>query len=226
MICMNELSSLKMIQMTMTGNTRRLSCFYCSDQTGCARTRPSDHMWCRGVWKSAVCSRVNQAENDRKFYMKATVVPKNILPSICCTVEKGVSIAIAEDLTIPLGDEGQVNWLGGSWFIREKISSWSYYMGRYGTDMPWVNWQEIALWIRNHVHSGQCHPIIWPGGLWENLKKHCRCLSIQLGSKCQCTEKKIPNDDQWSTLSEATMTFLTVHTINPSPNLQLIMIVK
>ena len=33
-----------------------------------------------------VCSKVNHAENDRKFYMKAMAVPRNIVePSICCS---------------------------------------------------------------------------------------------------------------------------------------------
>ena len=42
----------------------------------------------------AVCSKVNHAENDRKFYVKAIAVPRNIEPSICCTVELGFSLAI------------------------------------------------------------------------------------------------------------------------------------
>ena len=76
-------------------DARRLSCFYWSDQTGCEKTKPSDNMLYRGVWKSSVCSNVNHAENDQKFYMKAIVVPKNIVASICCSVESGISLAIA-----------------------------------------------------------------------------------------------------------------------------------
>ena len=53
--------------------------------------------------ESAVRSKVNHAENDQKFYMKAIAVPKNIEPSISCSVELGISLAIAENLTIPLG---------------------------------------------------------------------------------------------------------------------------
>ena len=84
--------------------TRRLSCFYCSDLTGCERTRSFDKMWRHGVcqWKSTVCSKVNHAENDQKIYMKAIAVPKNILPSACCAVKLGTSLAIPENLTTPL----------------------------------------------------------------------------------------------------------------------------
>jgi hypothetical protein len=35
--------------------------------------------------------------------MKAIAVPKNIVASICCAVESRISLAIAGDLTIPLG---------------------------------------------------------------------------------------------------------------------------
>ena len=53
---------------------------------------------------SAVCSKVNHAEENWKLYMKAMAVPKSIEPSICCAVELGGSLAIAliavENLTI------------------------------------------------------------------------------------------------------------------------------
>ena len=45
--------------------------------------------------------KVNYAEDDRKFYMKANAVPKNIEPSICCTVELGFSLAIAVTVQNP-----------------------------------------------------------------------------------------------------------------------------
>ena len=78
--------------------------------------------------------RSNHTENDQKFYMKETAVPKNIEPSICCAlaVALGISLAIAMEYSIPSRwrSRSVVNWrqnvstMGFLIYIRERISSW------------------------------------------------------------------------------------------------------
>lgn len=68
-----------------------------TDPTKLVAKKPDHLTTCYTVESERVlfAQRSNHAENDQKFYMKAIVVPKNIVASICCSVESGISLAIA-----------------------------------------------------------------------------------------------------------------------------------
>ena len=108
-----EWSSLGMI---MTATHKGYHAF--TAPTWLVAKEPDNLTTCNTVESERVLFTVNHAENDRKFYIKEIAVPRNIEPSIRCTVELRSSLSIAvEDLMIPPGVE-----------ITELLPEWKHYV--------------------------------------------------------------------------------------------------